>query len=62
MADRDPASVRAALERLLADPDLRRRLSEEGTRTAAAYGWEARIDELERFLESVAPATAAARA
>src|SRR5437764_7878428 len=62
MADRDPASVRAALERLLADPDLRRRLSEEGARTAAAYGWEARIDELERFLESVAPATAAARA
>src|SRR2546421_1549114 len=62
MADRDPASVRAALERLLADPDLRRPLSEEGARTAAAYGWEAPIEELERFLESVAPATAAARA
>ena len=62
MADRDPESVRAALERVFADPELRGRLCVEGTRTASAYGWEARIDELERFLESVAPATAAARA
>jgi len=62
MADRDPESVRAALERVFADPELRGRLCAEGTRTASAYGWEARIDELERFLESVAPATAAARA
>ena len=62
MADRDPESVRAALERVFADPELRGRLCVEGARTASAYGWEARIDELERFLESVAPATAAARA
>jgi glycosyltransferase involved in cell wall biosynthesis len=58
----DPASVAAALERLFGDRDLRARLSEEGRVTAAAYGWEQRIDELERFFESVAPARAAARA
>ena len=58
----EPAAVGAALERLFGDPELRARLAEEGRRTAAAYGWERRIDELERFFESVAPATAAARA
>jgi glycosyltransferase involved in cell wall biosynthesis len=62
MAAAEPASVRAALERLFGDAELRRRLSEEGARTAAAYDWEGRLDELERFLESVAPTTAAARA
>ena len=46
---------------MFADAELRGRLCAEGARTASAYGWEARIDELERFLESVAPATAAAR-
>ncbi|MEA2309829.1 MAG: hypothetical protein QOI65_2115 [Thermoleophilaceae bacterium] len=59
----DPDSVRAALERLFGDPELRARLSEEGRRTAAAYAWdERRVDELERFFESVAPAPAPARA
>jgi GT2 family glycosyltransferase len=62
MVDDEPAAVRAALERLFADPELRARLAEEGRRTAAAYDWERRIDELERFFESVATATAAARA
>jgi glycosyltransferase involved in cell wall biosynthesis len=57
----DPASVGAAIERLLADPELRARLSEEGRRTAAAYGWERLIDEVEGFFESVAPRAAAAR-
>ncbi|MFL5780386.1 MAG: glycosyltransferase [Thermoleophilaceae bacterium] len=58
----DPASVAAALDRLFADPELRERLAREGRRTAEAYGWERRIDELERFFESVAPAAATARA
>ena len=62
MVDPEPESVRAALERLFADPELRRRLSEEGRRTAERYGWDGRIDELERFLESVATRTAPARA
>ena len=55
MAEADPASVRSALERVLSDAELRRRLTDEGRRTAASYGWEGRIDELERFFESVAP-------
>jgi len=62
MAADDPASVAGALERLFGDAELRARLAEEGRRTAAAYGWERRIDELERFYESVAPVAAAARA
>jgi glycosyltransferase involved in cell wall biosynthesis len=55
MAEDDPASVRAALERLLADPELRARLSDEGRRTAAGYAWPALIDRVERFFEEVAP-------
>ena len=62
MTDDDPASVSAALERLFADRALRAELSKEGMRTAAAYAWERRVDELERFFESVAPARAPARA
>ena len=58
----EPESVRAALERLFADPELRARLAEGGRRTALRYAWDGRIDELERFLESVAPAPAVARA
>jgi glycosyltransferase involved in cell wall biosynthesis len=62
LADDDPESVRSALERVFGDAELRARLAEEGRRTAIAYDWERRIDELERFFESVAPATTAARA
>ena len=47
-------AVCEALERLLSDGDLRRRLSAEGLRTAAAYDWNERIDELERYLEGLA--------
>jgi GT2 family glycosyltransferase/glycosyltransferase involved in cell wall biosynthesis len=49
------ASVRDAIARLLADPELRRRLGDEGRRTAADYAWEKRIDALESFLEALAP-------
>jgi glycosyltransferase involved in cell wall biosynthesis len=48
-------AVSAALSRLLADPDLRRRLGEEGRRTAQEYAWSKRIDELEAFYDRLAP-------
>lgn len=51
-----PEAVRAALERVLADAELRARLAEAGRLTAQRYAWEGRIDELERFFEGVAPA------
>jgi GT2 family glycosyltransferase/glycosyltransferase involved in cell wall biosynthesis len=46
--------VRAAIERLIADPALRRRLGAAGVATAADYGWERRIDALEEFFNDVA--------
>jgi glycosyltransferase involved in cell wall biosynthesis len=55
MVEDNPASVRAALERLLADAELRERLSAEGRRTAARYAWPPLIDQVERFFEDVAP-------
>ena len=48
------AAVSAALARLLGDPDLRARLGEAGARTARAYAWNLRIDQLERFFRAVA--------
>jgi GT2 family glycosyltransferase/glycosyltransferase involved in cell wall biosynthesis len=55
MAQDDPASVRAALERLMRDRELRERLSAEGRRTAERYAWPGLIDQVERFFEDVAP-------
>jgi GT2 family glycosyltransferase len=46
--------VAGAIARLLGDPELRARLTAAGLRTAADYGWEPRIDALERFYEGVA--------
>jgi GT2 family glycosyltransferase len=46
--------VRAAIERLLEDPELRRRLGRAGIETAADYAWERRIDALEAFYRRVA--------
>ena len=46
-------SVRGAIERLLANPALRRRLGEAGILTAQEYAWERRIDSLEAFLKQV---------
>jgi L-aspartate oxidase len=62
VAEPEPESVAAALRRLFDDRELRERLVAAGRRTAAAYAWDGRIDELERFLESLAPRAAAARA
>jgi glycosyltransferase involved in cell wall biosynthesis len=54
MPEPNVASVRDAIARLLADPDLRARLGEEGRRTAQLYAWDVRIDALEAFLGSLA--------
>ncbi len=48
------AGVAEAIGRLLGDPALRARLGAAGRRTAEAYAWERRIDELEEFLNGVA--------
>jgi len=55
----DPEALRAALERLLADPPLRRRLAEEARRTAERFAWPA---VWERYRQLMAPPPAAAGA
>jgi glycosyltransferase involved in cell wall biosynthesis len=54
LVETDAQAVSAAIARLFGDPALRARLAQEGRRTAEAYGWERRIDELERFFMGVA--------
>jgi GT2 family glycosyltransferase len=54
MPEATPAAVAAALQRVLGDPGLRRRLGDAGRATAAGYDWTARIDTLERFLHEIA--------
>jgi glycosyltransferase involved in cell wall biosynthesis len=49
-----PEAVAGAILRVLADPALRGRLIAEGHRTAAAYAWDRRTDELEGALERIA--------
>ena len=60
MADDEPAAVRRAVGRLLADPELRERLAEGGRRTAAGYAWSPLLDRIESFYEAVAPAVTSA--
>jgi GT2 family glycosyltransferase len=55
MVEAEPAAVRAGLERLLKDADLRARLAAAGRETAAEYNWPAQIDRMERFFEDIAP-------
>jgi GT2 family glycosyltransferase len=57
MPDPESGSVRAALERLLADASLRERLGRAGEEAAKDYAWDRRIDGLERFLQDVATPT-----
>ncbi len=50
----EPRAVADALQRVLDDSGLRARLAEAGMRTAREYDWTRRLDDLERFFESVA--------
>lgn len=54
---RDPVALRAAIDRLLADSDLRARLGAEGrTRVARRCGWEQAIDDtLETYERALRP-------
>jgi GT2 family glycosyltransferase/glycosyltransferase involved in cell wall biosynthesis len=54
MPDARPRAVRDALERVFADDALRAQLSAAGLETARRNDWARRLDELERFYESVA--------
>jgi GT2 family glycosyltransferase/glycosyltransferase involved in cell wall biosynthesis len=54
MPEATPAAVTGALQRLLADPELRAQLGRAGIQTAQEYAWERRIDALEGFFERVA--------
>jgi glycosyltransferase involved in cell wall biosynthesis len=61
MPEATAEGVAAALRRVLEDRELRERLVRNGRETVARYGWEARIDVLERFFESLAPASTLTR-
>jgi glycosyltransferase involved in cell wall biosynthesis len=61
MPEANAEAIAAALRRVLDDRELRERLVANGRETAARYGWDERIDALERFFESVAPAPVATR-
>ena len=50
----DAASVSAAIQRVLTDDALRARLVEGGHRTADAYAWPRKLDELDAFFRRVA--------
>jgi GT2 family glycosyltransferase len=54
MPDRDPASVRDALLRVLRDPDLRQALTTRGLETAQSYAWSAKLDDLDREFRRLA--------
>jgi phosphatidyl-myo-inositol alpha-mannosyltransferase len=53
---RDATALAAALARLLDDPAERRRLGENGLRTAAHFGWDDIAGRLEAIYASVVPA------
>jgi glycosyltransferase involved in cell wall biosynthesis len=54
MPERNVASVRDALQRLLHDPGLRKRLTGNGRVTAAAFAWPTKLDELDREFRALA--------
>jgi GT2 family glycosyltransferase len=54
MVESNARAVSAAIEHLLSDTGLRRRLGSAGIETAKRYAWERRIDALEAFYERVA--------
>ena len=51
----DPPALRAALERILSDEALRRRLREQGLRAAAALSWSRAARQLLDVLDQLAP-------
>lgn len=53
MPDARAENVTAAIARVLEDDELRRRLIENGKRTARDYAWERRIDEVESFFSDL---------
>ena len=59
MPEPNPAAVATAIQSLLDDDALRARLAEGGLRTAREYDWSRKLDDLERFFESVAASHAA---
>jgi glycosyltransferase involved in cell wall biosynthesis len=52
--ERTPAALAAAIERLLADPALRRRFALNGHATAQAYAWPAKLDRLDEHYRRLA--------
>jgi glycosyltransferase involved in cell wall biosynthesis len=57
VAEPTPAALEAALRRLLADPELRRRRSEAGRAVAARFSWERTAAETMAVLDRVAAPT-----
>ncbi|MFE4469950.1 glycosyltransferase [Leifsonia sp. NPDC056824] len=49
----DPDALAAAIRRLFGDPELRRRLSEAGLKTAERYTWPVVTDELAEYYNTV---------
>jgi GT2 family glycosyltransferase len=54
MPDRNPDSVRDALQRLLRDPALRATLAANGHATAAEYAWPTKLDQLDQHYRALA--------
>ena len=54
MAEATPSAVAGAVSRLLADRDLRARLTADGHRTTGAFRWPERIDAIERHFTAFA--------
>jgi glycosyltransferase involved in cell wall biosynthesis len=55
MPEATPQAVRDAIRRVLEEAELRERLASEGMETARRYAWEAQLDALERFYQSIVP-------
>ena len=55
MPDSDERAIAAAIQRVLNDGELRRKLSAGGLATAREYEWSGRIDALEQFFLSLLP-------
>jgi GT2 family glycosyltransferase len=58
MPDRDAASVREALQRLLDDPAVRGHLAANGRATARDYGWPTKLDQLDQHYRALAASRA----